>query len=220
VFAETPEDAPGIFAEEFEGLASLVAQNVSVEIRPTADVELVGVLNEYPTVVVPDGVQLQLGDAYGSERRRLVFELHVPQLAALGPARVADVVLRYVAVGAETAAHEVTVPVVVNLVSADEAAAAEIDTDVTEEVTLLQAARARREAIRRYDRDDVDGSAAGLMTAAGDLRARSASAARGGEFLAEAELLETHAQRLHARDKMSRKRLYQEQWRRNRGRPV
>ena len=33
-FAETPEDAPGIFAEEFEGLASLVAQNVSVEIRP------------------------------------------------------------------------------------------------------------------------------------------------------------------------------------------
>ena len=31
-FAETPEQAPGIFAEEFEGLASIVAQNVSVEL--------------------------------------------------------------------------------------------------------------------------------------------------------------------------------------------
>jgi Ca-activated chloride channel family protein len=199
-------------------LASLVAHNVSVEIRPTADVELVGVLNEYPTVVVPDGVQLQLGDAYGSERRRLVFELHVPQLAALGPARVADVVLRYVTLGGETAAHEVTVPVVVNLVSADEAATAEVDTEVTEEITLLQAARARREAIDRFDGGDLDGSAAGLMTAAGDLRSRSVAAARGSEFLAEAELLERHAQRLHARDMMSRKRLYEEQWRRNRGR--
>jgi hypothetical protein len=169
---------------------------------------------------VPEGVQLQLGDAYGSERRRVVFELHVPELAALGPARVADVVLRYVAVGGATAAHEVTVPVVVNLVSSDEAATAEVDTEVTEEVWLLQAARARREAIERYDRDDPDGSAAGLMHAAGDLRARSVAAARRGELLAEADVLETHAQRLRARDKMSRKRLYEEQWRRNRGRPT
>jgi Ca-activated chloride channel family protein len=37
-FAASPEDAPGIFATEFEDLASLVAQNVSVEIRPTEDV--------------------------------------------------------------------------------------------------------------------------------------------------------------------------------------
>jgi Ca-activated chloride channel homolog len=32
--APTPEAAPGIFAKEFEDLVSLVAQNVSVEIRP------------------------------------------------------------------------------------------------------------------------------------------------------------------------------------------
>ena len=42
-FAETPEDAPGIFGEEFEGLTSLVVQNLSVEIRPLDPVELVGV---------------------------------------------------------------------------------------------------------------------------------------------------------------------------------
>src|SRR5438552_11996346 len=44
-FAATPDDAPGIFAKEFEGMTSLVAQNVSVEIRPSEAVEVVGVLN-------------------------------------------------------------------------------------------------------------------------------------------------------------------------------
>lgn len=36
--APTPDAAPAIFASEFEGLMSLVAQNVSVEIRMSEDV--------------------------------------------------------------------------------------------------------------------------------------------------------------------------------------
>ena len=64
---------PAIFASEFEGLMSLVAQNVSVEIRPSEDVQLLGILNGFPQVAVAGGVQVQLGDAYGEERRRVVF---------------------------------------------------------------------------------------------------------------------------------------------------
>jgi Ca-activated chloride channel homolog len=101
-----------------------VAQNVSVEIRPSPDVEILSVLNDYPAVTVDGGVQLALGDAYAGERRRVVLALHLPHLAALGPVRVADLVVRYVAVGEEVAEHTLTVPVAVNLVSADEAAAA------------------------------------------------------------------------------------------------
>ena len=56
-------------------------------------------LNEYPIAEVPGGLQAQIGDAYGGERRRIVFELRIPELAQLGPAKVADVVLRYVTVG-------------------------------------------------------------------------------------------------------------------------
>jgi hypothetical protein len=122
---------------DWQRLVARTAQNVSIELRPTEQVELLGVLNDYPATEVPGGVQLQLGDAYGGERRRLVFALHIPQLVALGPARVAELVLRYVAVGAEVKAHEVKIPVTVNLVSADEAAAAAIDHEVTEEVWLL-----------------------------------------------------------------------------------
>ena len=80
-FAASPEEAPGIFAQEFEGLTALVAQNLSVEIRPGADVQMLGVLNEYPVVSVAGGLQAQIGDAYAEERRRVVFELAVPKLA-------------------------------------------------------------------------------------------------------------------------------------------
>jgi Ca-activated chloride channel family protein len=169
-YAPTPDAAPGIFAQELEGLTSLVAQNVSVELQPVAAVELLTVLNDYPAAPVAGGVQLALGDAYGGERRRVVFALHLPHLAVLGPTKVADCVLRYVSVGDEVAEHTVTIPVVANLVSADEAAAAARDLEVQEEVLVLQAARARDEAIRLADTGDYRGARATLKNAAATLR--------------------------------------------------
>lgn len=48
-----------------------MAQNVSLEIRPAVEVEVVSVLHDYPITPVPDGVQLALGDAWGGEHRRV-----------------------------------------------------------------------------------------------------------------------------------------------------
>src|SRR5207244_4323867 len=80
----------------------------------------------------------------------------IPDLARLGVEKVADVLIRYVAVGEEVAMHEVSVPVTVNLVSADEAAAADADAEVTEEVLVLRAARAEREAMKLADEGRFD----------------------------------------------------------------
>ncbi len=155
-YAETPDAAPAIFAAELEGLTSVVAQNVSLEIRPQEHVEVVGILNEYPHLAVSGGVQVQLGDGYGGERRRIVFSLQVPRLAELGPVHLADLVLRYVSVGDEIAHHELTIPVTANAVSAAEAAGIAPDGEVQEEVLLLKAARAREEAIRLADTSNFD----------------------------------------------------------------
>ena len=92
-FAATPEEAPGIFADEFVGLASIVAQNLSIELRPSDDVKMLGLLNDHPGNAVPGGVQIQLGDVYAEEHRRLVFEMFVPRLEELGrelPVRFTD----------------------------------------------------------------------------------------------------------------------------------
>src|SRR5919108_3520302 len=97
-YAETPDAAPAIFADELEGLTRLAAQNVTLEIRPALEVEMLGVLNEYPHEPVAGGVRVELGDAYAGETRRVVFGLHIPRLGELGLAPVAELVLHYVAV--------------------------------------------------------------------------------------------------------------------------
>ena len=189
-YAPTPDAAPAIFASEFEGLMSLVAQNVSIEFRMSEDVAFLGLLNEFPTVGVPGGVQVSLGDAYGDERRRIVFQLHVPRLETLGARRVAEIVLRYVSVGEQIAAHEVTIPITVNLVSADEAAAAQADHEVTEEVVVLMSARAQEQAREHADRGEFDAATKVLGDAASELRNIAPKSSQAAELLAQAEMLE------------------------------
>ncbi len=208
-FAETPDDAPGIFAKEFTDLVSLVAQNVSLEIRPAwQDVKLLQILNDFPQVVVPGGVQVQLGDAYGDERRRVVFTLHTPRLAELGVKKVADVVVRFVSVGDSIEAHTLTVPIAVNLVSADDAARQAVDAEVSEEVVVLLSARAQEEAREMADRGDFDGAKTRLASAASDLRKSANGSARADELLAQAETFEGRAEELEPRTyMMSRKQM-------------
>ena len=122
-------------------------------------------LNDYPITEVPGGLQVQIGDLYGGECRRLIFQLHIPEVAALGVAKVCELVVRSVTVQPPVAQHELIVPVTVNLVSADEASAADVDHEVVEHTTLLQAARARKDARDAADRGDF-GTARAMMTSA------------------------------------------------------
>jgi Ca-activated chloride channel family protein len=192
-YASGPDEAPGIFAQEFEGLASVVAQNLSVEIRPTDDVNLLGILNEYPSIGVPGGVQVQLGDVFAKDRLRVVLRLHVPSVASLGVRRIADVVVRYVAVGPQVAAHELVVPIVVNLVSADEAAAAAADAEVTEQVVVLRAAEAQRRARTLADAGDFAGAREVLRSTAEALGTLAPGSPRADELLQQAGWLEESA---------------------------
>lgn len=219
-FAETPEDAPGIFADEFEGLSSVVAQNVSVEVHTSEDVKLLGVLNEYPIDDTPDGPQVQLGDAYGGEKRRVVCKFHVPNVAALGPCTLAEFVLRYVSVGDEVRAHTVTLPLVVNVVNADEAAEQEPDQIVHEEVLLLEAAKARQEAIDLADRGDFDGAAMRMESLHGLLSMADPSSERVQEFAEESEQLRDHAQSMRSGmySAVQRKKMRVEEYTRRKGR--
>jgi Ca-activated chloride channel family protein len=157
-FAQSPDDAPGIFAEEFDDLATLVAQNLSVEVRLSTDVEVVEVLNAYPSAPVAGGVQVQLGDAFADRTVRVVLRLRVPAIAALGLATVGEVVVRWVALGTQVAEHTVTQPLVVNAVSAADASAGLPNATVVEEVVVLTAGRATEQARDLAERGDLDGA--------------------------------------------------------------
>lgn len=211
-WASTPDEAPAIFAQELEGLMDLAAQNVSVELRPGPHAEVLGVLNEYPQVPVAGGVQLELGDAYAGETRRIVFALHIPDLAALGPASVAELVLRWVSVGEQIAQHELSVPVVVNAVSAAEAAAVGPDPEVREQVLVLKAAKARDEAIRLADRGEYDEARRLVSGLSSELR-RSGLEEEAGALEENLPRLEEVA---YSADPANRKRLHFESHQRRR----
>lgn len=171
-YAETTEDVPTIFGEEFDDLVSLVAQNLTVEVHPGADVEVVEVLNTHPSVGVPGGVQIQLGDAFAGQTIRVVMKLRIPALAGLGLATVGEVAVRWVSIDDAVTQHQVVKPLVVNAVSADEAAQASEDADVTSEVSVLLAGRAAAESRRLAERGDFDAArhvAAAAVTALQDL---------------------------------------------------
>jgi Ca-activated chloride channel family protein len=212
-YAASPEDAPGIFAEEFEGLLALVAQNVSLEIRPSGAVETLGVLNDHPCFPTAGGIQVQLGDAFADETRRVVFTLRIPNLASLGVAKVADLVVRYATMGEQIGLHEVTVPVMVNAVSAEEAAAAGADAEVAEEVLILKAARAQEEAMRLADQGRFDEARERLTGAAGELRSAAPGSAQSAQLLEQAEQMDVVMPMMApaSYDAGTRKRMFYEQ---------
>ena len=212
-FAATPDDAPGIFEQEIEGLTRVAAHNVTLEVRPGPAVELLGVLNDYPSVAVEGGAQVELGDAYAGERRRVVLRFRIPHLAALGPCVVAELVLRFTSVGETIEQRTTTIPIVANVVSAAEAASAVPDAEVREEVLVLRAARVRDEAIRLADEGRVDYALAAVEATALDLDAAG--------LTEDAADLRAAQRQLSRYDAMSRKALNQKAWdlKRGRGRP-
>ena len=164
-----PDQAAQVFADEFGGLASVVAQNVSVEITASDAVAATLVLNEFPITDLPNGVQVALGDAYGSERRKLVAKFHLRPIAAAGRVDVATLTIRWAATTGDIALHTVTVPVVVTAgesVDGDTGS----DQEVVEEVLRLEVARTRRDARIAAERGDF-GAASRLLAGGADVLA-------------------------------------------------
>lgn len=179
-WCDGPDQAAKVFADEFGGLASVVAQNVSVEIVPSSAVATSAVLNEFPITEVPGGLQVAMGDAYGGEHRKLVAKFHLRPAQHAGPVSVAELIIRWASVSGEAALHKVTVPVVVTAGDGDvEDAAA--DDGVREEILRLEVARSRREANEAAQRGDGHTAAQQLRASA----ARLSNLPGGAELSAE-----------------------------------
>jgi Ca-activated chloride channel family protein len=189
-FCGGPDQAPAVFAAEFEGLLSVVAQNVSVELRPSDAVAEWGVLNEFPIVHVDGGMQVQLGDAYDGERRRVVAAMQIVPQAAPGPITVGEIVLRWASVVGQVALHTVTIPLVIGVTDGP-LDAVPVNPEVVEQVHVLKAAAERRKADEAMRRGDLGGAAASFRIAASMIAARPAyDDGEVAELLADADRLD------------------------------
>ncbi|NCY17110.1 MAG: VWA domain-containing protein [Actinobacteria bacterium] len=161
-----PDHAPQIFNDEFEGLASTVAQNVSVEVRPATEVLGMRVLNEFPITQVDGGMQVALGDAYGSERRRVVAELLLPPVRPEGPFALGEIIVRWTTFGDEIALHTVTIPLGIGVSADPDAVDVDADPTVREQVNILRAAEERRNALEAMERRDFGTASTSFCSAA------------------------------------------------------
>ena len=163
-YIERPDQAGDVFAEELEGLLTLCAQTVSVEIRPSDAVTLTAIRHQYPTVPLgTGGARLELGDLYAREPRSVLVEFFVPTLPD-GAGDAGEVTIAQLALtahvltdGGGVERQEIVFPVVSRLTEAGHS-----EPEVRREMLLLDAAKAREDALRLRDEGDMGGAAAML----------------------------------------------------------
>jgi len=173
-WAAGPDEARGVFMREFTDLGTVVAQNITVKLSvPNATVRLLG---DFPNRTVEGGLEVEVGDIYGDETRRVLvqFDVEVDEITGVEPQPLPEGTVRigWLSVGADAALHEVTVPVRLVAV-ADVAELGESDDKVAGEVLLATASEHRRlatEAIRLGDVDSASRFIVSSMKIYSDLR--------------------------------------------------
>ncbi len=182
-YVETPDQAPGIFEEEIEGLLSLAAQHVRLRFRLAPGCRFVELHHDHPLHHTPDGVEVDLGDLYALEPRPALFRLELAPPAPPRPGeRVVDGGWRGWSPGEELSlgtlevsgyrtggpdgagVRREVVELPMRFTLAREGRA---DPEVERVRALLRTARARRDAMAREERGDVPGAQRILREAAG-----------------------------------------------------
>lgn len=169
-YIERLDQTGAIFEEELEGLLSIAAQNLTVRIRPRPGASVIEVHHTYPAVPEPDGgLALTLGDLYAREPGELLVDFVVPESPATPEGQsvaVAEVTIEGDVWRADGVFERqvITFPV-----EFDPSRGAVSHPEVTRVFTLLEAARARREAVEYGDRGDAAGAAGVLREMAVEL---------------------------------------------------
>lgn len=203
-YIENPDQAASIFGDELQDLMALGAQNVSVTVRPAPVAQLTTVHHDYPRTSAGTTLNLDLGDIYAREPKPLLIELLVggdirEDTTVVEVSISGDVLIE----GGGLERQVVTLPVVL---TAGENV--RVEPEVRKELLLMEAAKARQDALSMRERGDYAG-AADLLRAAG---ARLGEAGLGDAVVAEqAEDLSVMAASFAARTVSAADRKYMHQ---------
>lgn len=170
-YIEQPDQAPAVFEAEIEGLMALAAQNVVVTVAPAAAVDHATVLHRYPRHQTDDdALRLELGDLYALEPKSLLTEFLIDAGDAQADVATLTVEGHVLLPGGGVEKRTVTLPIHVS-----PAAAAVVNPEVRREMLLLEAARAREDALEDRARQAYEDGARKLRRVAEKLAPYAAS---------------------------------------------
>lgn len=193
-YIEHVEQAAAIFEQEIEGLLSISAQNLRVQVRPGAHAEYAHVVHGYPSHSEGRVLTVELGDLHAREPRRLLLEVLLsPDVPVGSDAEVAELTLTAHVLTAEGGVELRTIDVPITLSPEH---GGRVDPVVRKEVLHLAAAQAQDEALRARESGDFDLARETLRAAASTL---ASSAYADPELLEEVEDLRVMERRFEAR---------------------
>jgi Ca-activated chloride channel homolog len=169
-FAPDVDAAVAEFAGLVEDLLGKSVTGALLRIHPQQvlvdGIRVHGALPSWPDA---GSIVVNLGDLYGGEERRVLIGLHVPALARLGTATVADLELAYTSLP-DLKLHTVTLPVSVNVVPGDEARGRVPDARVAVERLLSEVDVVKRTVSEQLRAGDADTARTSLADAIGRVK--------------------------------------------------
>ncbi len=188
-YVETARHIPDCVGGELGEIVRVYARNLAVDLPLPTGVRVASSLNDDAIEKTPRGVRVFLGDVLAGDTRRAVLSLRIDPAAFDAEDAVEIALVAYYT--ADGQGREEAFPLVTLRAALREVVAAQtVDKDVSAEVALLMAAKAREEAARLSHEGDAAGAGAQLRVASQSLRAAPAAPAA---FLHEANALDALA---------------------------
>jgi Ca-activated chloride channel family protein len=213
-FIEHAQQIPDFLHRELGEVLSTCARHVTLQLVPFVGMR-VEMLNNYETDRTDGAIRVRLDDMITGEVRSLVFKLTISN-AAVGTTLPCAVELTYTDVDSGEVRTVRSDEASLRVVAPDEAAAEQPDISVLEDAALLQAARAREEALHFDAQGNYAASATSLADAA---QALMAMAPPTPTVMADIEALQKESEQAqHGLDSMARKSMHYQKFLRQRGR--
>ncbi|PZV12768.1 MAG: Appr-1-p processing protein [Leptolyngbya sp.] len=154
-YIASPEQLPGIFERELAGLVATVGTRVTLRFAPQGDVVVSDVLND---LTVNDQGDFQLPNLISGSPLDVIVRLKIPAMA-----HASDLCAIHLS-WTDPHQERLTQQAILHLpvVSASQLAALPLNPEVQQQVVLMMAARAKKEAIRLVDRGEFD-AASGVL---------------------------------------------------------
>ncbi len=195
-FIESPDDAEGVFQIEIEGLSSIAAADLQVELQLAAGVKAT-LLNQYPIEESGPGIKISLGDVYGVEEKLLALEVELSAPAHPGTFALGTLKYRYKGQADGKLTNEKgELPLTLDVVTG--AVPTTADVAVEMKTGPLRIAKVKDEAISFADKGKLSEAAQRLRQIIQELKA--SSIVEKFEIAEEVEQLEHYAERLEKRE--------------------
>ncbi len=213
-YIESPDQIPGIFEEELSGLLSIIAQNLTIKVKPGRGIGVNGVLG-YPFDPGND-VKVSLPDIYSGETKILLFELDIPPCQE-GVQSHIELELEYADVRNNLALVNLSAGLEVHF-NADNEGPVE-NMEVVKQLELFRCMQAKEEAIRLADEGDFEAGHQVLKNRVLDMRT-STGLMEDSDMLQELDELNDSICFMQAENytKSSRKKMAYSAYRQKRGR--